>query len=137
VYNPFSTLSFFDNKRFEGCWFSTGTPTFLIEQIKKKDDLEILSELRIINSWILRWNNSDYASINSETLLFQIGYLTIKEEKIEEDESEYTIDFPNYEVKSAFLGNLLEAYSKKGISEVQTLRTKLIKALRNKDERCL
>ncbi|MDR2436961.1 MAG: PD-(D/E)XK nuclease domain-containing protein [Endomicrobium sp.] len=63
--------------------------------------------------------------------------MTIKEEKIEEDESEYRLDFPNYEVKSGFLGNLLEVYSKKDISEVQTLRTKLIKALRNKDGRSL
>ncbi|MDR1522843.1 MAG: ATP-binding protein [Endomicrobium sp.] len=132
VYNPFSTLSFFDKQEFIGYWFNTGTPTFLIEQIKKKGDLELLSEARVVSSATLR-GNSDYANVNSMALLFQTGYLTIKEEEIVEDESEYIIDFPNYEVKSAFLGDLLEAYTKKDITEVQALRGKLLKVMRSKD----
>jgi hypothetical protein len=44
VYNPFSTLVFFRDKEFANNWFNTGTPTFLIEQIKKKDKLEIFVE---------------------------------------------------------------------------------------------
>jgi hypothetical protein len=125
-------LSFFDNKKFEGYWFNTGTLTFLIEQIKKKDDIELLSEARVVSSVTLR-GNSDYANVNSVALLFQTGYLTIKKEEIVEEELQYTIDFPNYEVKSAFLENLLEAYTGKDINEVQTLRAKLLKVMRSKD----
>jgi hypothetical protein len=40
VYNPFSTLLFFDKKEFSGYWFETGTPTFLIKQIEKEGDLK-------------------------------------------------------------------------------------------------
>jgi Holliday junction resolvase-like predicted endonuclease len=132
VYNPFSTLSFFRNREFVGYWFSTGTPTFLIEQIKKKDDLELLVETKIVSERTLR-GNSNYANVNSVALLFQTGYLTIKKKERVEEEQEYTIDFPNYEVRSAFLCDLLEAYTGKDIIEVQILRTKLIKALRSKD----
>ncbi|MDR2086931.1 MAG: AAA family ATPase, partial [Dysgonamonadaceae bacterium] len=39
VYNPFSTLLFFNNKEFDNYWFRTGTPTFLIELLKKRNQL--------------------------------------------------------------------------------------------------
>jgi hypothetical protein len=131
VYNPFSTLSFFDNKRFKGYWFSTGTPTFLIEQIKKKDNLESFVEEQTVMEDVL----SAFAAEEVETtaLLFQTGYLTIKNEEDTSIGVSYTIDFPNFEVKNAFLTSLLKTYIGKDINEVQTLRTKLIKALESKD----
>jgi hypothetical protein len=39
-----------DKKEIESYWFATGTPTFLIEQIKKKDDLELLIEAKVVDS---------------------------------------------------------------------------------------
>ncbi|MDR2398851.1 MAG: AAA family ATPase [Endomicrobium sp.] len=50
VYNPFSMLMFFEKKEIESYWFATGTQTFLIEQIKKKDDLELLIEVKVVDS---------------------------------------------------------------------------------------
>ncbi|MDR2344610.1 MAG: AAA family ATPase, partial [Planctomycetaceae bacterium] len=41
VYNPFSTLLLFRSREFKNYWFDTGTPTFLIDLIKKRNDLEI------------------------------------------------------------------------------------------------
>jgi hypothetical protein len=117
VYNPFSTLKFFDNKKFEGYWFETGTPTFLIEEIKKREDLKFIIEPQKVQSRLLR--GADDKKVNIKTLLFQTGYLTIKKEEIIEDESRYTIDFPNYEVKRAFLEDLLEVYVNRDIEEVK------------------
>ncbi|MDR3124999.1 MAG: ATP-binding protein [Endomicrobium sp.] len=134
VYNPFSTLKFFDNKEFEGYWFETGTPTFLIEQIKKKDDLESLSEARVVSSGILRGNSSDYANINNTALLFQTGYLTIKKKERSDDGILYTIDFPNKEVKDSFLMILVSEYVGKSQIEVFNLNVRIQKALISKKE---
>ncbi|MDR3125139.1 MAG: ATP-binding protein [Endomicrobium sp.] len=137
VYNPFSALKFFDNKEFEGYWFETGTPTFLIEQIKKKDDLELLSEARVVSSGTLRGNGSGYANINTETLLFQTGYLTIKEKKIIEDEPEYKIDFPNNEVKRAFISSLIKEYTLRSAEEVNVINKKIKEGIRTKEAKVL
>jgi hypothetical protein len=72
VYNPFSTLMFFNKKEFSEHWFNTGTPTFLIEQIKKKNDLEAFAESREVGMNSLRGDGSD--NIETTALLFQTGY---------------------------------------------------------------
>jgi Holliday junction resolvase-like predicted endonuclease len=127
VYNPFSTLSFFDNMKFKGYWFSTGTPTFLIEQIKKKDDIEMFAQKQRIREEVL----SAFAAeeVETEALLFQTGYLTIKKEEETIRGSLYTIDFPNYEVKNAFLTSLLTVYCKKSHKEFLELNDKIYEAL--------
>jgi Holliday junction resolvase-like predicted endonuclease len=128
VYNPFSTLKFFDSKKFQGYWFSTGTPTFLIEQIKKKDDLELFEEKQRVREEVL----SAFAAEEVETtaLLFQTGYLTIKEEEETKRGSVYTIDFPNYEVRNAFLTSLLTVYCKKSHKEFLEINDKIYEAIR-------
>ncbi|MDR2066748.1 MAG: AAA family ATPase [Endomicrobium sp.] len=111
VYNPFSTLKLFYSKEFHEYWFNTGTPTFLIEQIKKKDDLELFAEQQRVREEGL----SGFAAEEVETsaLLFQTGYLTIKKKEATEMEVSYTIGFPNFEVKTAFLTSLLGYMRKK------------------------
>jgi hypothetical protein len=54
-------------------------------------------------------------------LLFQTEYLTIKKKDIVNYEPEYIIDFPNMEVKKAFLTRLLARYSKKTQKDIQSL----------------
>lgn len=41
VYNPFSVLSFFQKSDFQNFWFSTGTPTFLIQQLTSKNSYQL------------------------------------------------------------------------------------------------
>ncbi|MDR2437102.1 MAG: ATP-binding protein [Endomicrobium sp.] len=130
VYNPFSTLSFFDKKRFENYWFSTGTPTFLIEQIRERDDLEAFAESREVGMGSLRGDGSD--KIETTGLLFQTGYLTIKKEEIDNYISQYIIDFPNYEVKSSFLSSLMKEYSSRQSEEINGINKKIRKALEGK-----
>ncbi|MDR3124764.1 MAG: ATP-binding protein [Endomicrobium sp.] len=132
VYNPFSTLAFFKSKKFEGYWFETGTPTFLIEEIKKREDLKFIIEPQKVQSRLLR--GADDKKVNIKTLLFQTGYLTIKKEEIIEGESRYTIDFPNYEVKRAFLEDLLEVYINRDIEEVNGISRGIGKALKEKGD---
>jgi Holliday junction resolvase-like predicted endonuclease len=132
VYNPFSTLMFLDKKKFEEHWYETGTPTFLIEEIKKKNDLYSFMATQEVESNTLKGNGNNNQEIT--TLLFQTGYLTIKKEEIKKDSNpQYTLDFPNMEVKKAFLSSLLVAYANKETKEVNCIGKKIRKAIEEKD----
>jgi PAS domain-containing protein len=134
VYNPFSTLVFFDNKKFNEYWFETGTPTFLIEQIKKKNDLESFTQSREVGMGSLKGEGDGSDKIETTALLFQTGYLTIKKEEIIDGESEYTIDFPNMEVKKAFLRSLMKAYALRDLEEIKGINKKIATGLKEKRE---
>jgi hypothetical protein len=131
VYNPFSTLMFFEKKEIESYWFATGTPTFLIEQIKKKDDLESFVEAREVGIDSLRGDGSE--NIETTGLLFQTGYLTVKKKEIgEENTAQYTLDFANMEVRKAFLSSLMKEYTQRDLEEINGLSKKIRKALNEK-----
>ncbi|MDR1244810.1 MAG: hypothetical protein LBJ98_02400 [Endomicrobium sp.] len=118
VYNPFSTLLFLDKKEFKEYWYETGTPTFLIEQIKKKsNDLEPFAKSQEVGMAVLKGDGSD--NVETIALLFQTGYLTVKKKGLMERGSIYTLDFPNFEVKNAFLTSLIKAYMNKESREVE------------------
>jgi len=78
IYNPFGTLSFFRNREFRNYWFSTGSPNFLIEQMKKHGQFAI--ENTPVNS--VTFDKFDIEDIELVSLLFQTGYLTIKDRDV-------------------------------------------------------
>ncbi|UTC63569.1 ATP-binding protein [Treponema sp. OMZ 787] len=108
MYNPFSLLNVFFSKQFEDYWFATGTPTFLVNELKRADynipDLDGNVEM---NSAFL----SDYRAGADSIIpvLFQSGYLTIK--GYDKEYKMYRLGFPNEEVRYGFLYNLLPEYS--------------------------
>ena len=132
VYNPFSTLLLFKKKEFNIHWYKTGTPTFLIEQIVKKNGLDrLIGQGSVIISSL---SDVDYDRTSNVDLLFQTGYLTIKSKEIKKDEvPQYTLDFPNMEVRKAFLSNLLVAYANKETHEIEDINKKVKKAIEEKD----
>ncbi len=105
VYNPFDILLFLDNREFRNYWFETGTPTFLMKLIQERQysalDIEsIQASEAIIGSF-------DLDMIEIETLLFQTGYLTIKDHEIILDNTVYRLGYPNTEAKVSFTAYLL------------------------------
>ncbi|MCC5815015.1 MAG: ATP-binding protein [Leptospira sp.] len=102
VYNPFSTLLLLQQKRFEHHWFETGTPEFLVKLILNRNYNIISVPLEIEAS---KFSSYEVEDLNITPLLFQTGYLTIK--GYDKEESLYILDYPNYEVKYAFLNYLL------------------------------
>ena len=104
LYNPFSILSFFKQQQFSNFWFETGTPTFLIEQIKRRNDFNF-ETLKTSQAGLSDFN---IENINPTTLLFQTGYLTIKE--YDDKRLLYTLSYPNNEVKHSLLQYLMGAY---------------------------
>ncbi|NEW60125.1 AAA family ATPase [Sulfurovum sp. bin170] len=109
VYNPFDILLFIDNDFvYDNYWFNTGTPSFLIKLFKqnqynlaKFENIEVGKEL--VNSF-------DIEDISLETVMFQAGYLTIKEVEHFGDNIVYYLTFPNIEVKKSFNDYILTNY---------------------------
>jgi hypothetical protein len=135
VYNPFSTLSFFSNKEFKDYWYATGTPTFLIEQIRQRDDLELFTDPKVVDSSSLRGKGD--SNIENIALLFQTGYLTIKKKEIKDNRPEYTLDFPNMEVREAFITNVIEYYSNRQSMEINKVRVNVREQIKGKEEKGL
>ena len=108
MYNPYSVLSALVKKEIKSYWFSTGTPTFLVNYLKEAHyfvpDLDGNVELDEEGLQTYRAVAQDVLPI-----LFQAGYLTIK--KYISDLRLYRLGFPNDEVRYGFLHNLLPAYS--------------------------
>ena len=128
VYNPFSTLQLLKKQRFSNYWFETGTPTFLIKLIKERNyAVERLHALRLSE---LAFSTYEIDRLEIVPLLFQTGYLTIKE--YNRAEGTYTLTYPNREIEDAFLTYLLSAFSERerGLNDEYLLR--LIDALKAK-----
>ena len=108
MYNPFSLLNAFANKKFRNYWFESGTPTFLIKKLRESDfDIKKFSADDIFADASAI---SDYCPDNPDIipLFFQTGYLTIKgyDEKYES----YALGYPNAEVKYGFINSLAPEY---------------------------
>ena len=95
VYNPFSLLNALDESELKNEWFATGTPTFLLKQIKK-----FHTDITQIDGSVTLESEFDAPTENMHSILplfYQSGYLTIKH--YDKRSRRYTLGFPNEEVK--------------------------------------
>ena len=113
IYNPFSLLNTFAKRRYGSYWFETGTPTYLVELLKKSDyDLERMTRVET-SADIL---DSIFTDDNPIPVIYQSGYLTIKD--YDREFGMYTLGFPNREVEDGFMNFLLPYYS--GVDKTQS-----------------
>ena len=112
VYNPVSLAKFFDfGGEFGNYWFSTGTPSFLMELVKKtKFDFDNILSKPVS---AMAFNAFEIDKLDPLTLLLQTGYLTIKSMVKKYNMPWYWLDFPNREVSFSFNTSLMNAYSRK------------------------
>ncbi|MDR0810869.1 MAG: PD-(D/E)XK nuclease domain-containing protein, partial [Paludibacter sp.] len=132
-YNPFSTLNLFRKKQFIDYWFESGTPGFLIEQIKQRGDIKLVAEDFVLPS--NAFDAFDINTIDTKLLLFQTGYLTVK--KVSKSpfslRQEYILGIPNEEVRNGLMTWLLAAYSENHISDVSQAGVDMMTQLFNGD----
>lgn len=129
VYNPFSLLNTLDNKVFRDYWFETGTPSFLVYQLKKTEyPLESMTEEEITTDTL---NSIDIMDENPLPLLYQSGYLTIKSYDKEFDC--YQLCFPNREVEQGFIRYLLPFYTPKTKDKSSYAISQFVKDVRSGD----
>ena len=108
IYNPFSLCIAFERKDLGDYWFSSGTPSFMVHLFEQKvfDIPDLEGNIEITQSAIDEYR-MDYSDL--APLLFQSGYLTIKDYDKELDM--YVLGYPNDEVKYAFLECLMKVYT--------------------------
>ena len=107
IYNPFSVLNTFDKMKFGSYWFETGTPTYLVDLLKRNHyNLEQMAREET-NSDVL---NSIYADESPIPVIYQSGYLTIKD--YDSRFENYTLGFPNREVEEGFIKFLMPFYTR-------------------------
>jgi hypothetical protein len=129
VFNPFSMLLLFDKAQFSNYWFESATPSFLIKLIKEKDfDLSGLDGVNISES---AFSSYEIENLKIIPILFQTGYLTIT--GYNKERMEYTLAYPNFEVKNSMTECLAEAYSFVESELVHGYAWKLIDTLRDQD----
>ena len=123
VYNPFSFLSFLEQKSFKNFWFSTGTPTFLTKLLVRNQQYALNNLIAGSNSF----ETSNLANLDFTSVLLQTGYLTLKQD---EGFGMYSLDFPNLEVQDSFSQYLLAEYTHQYSGQIQSLVFQLYKSLK-------
>jgi hypothetical protein len=120
VFNPYSLLNAFDCSELGNFWFASGTPRALLEMLKKyqqqgKFNVEILDSSRTMNS--SAFESPLEMQDGPIPLLYQAGYLTIKD--YDPEANSYSLTIPNSEVRIGLLKNLLPLYYDVDTNDVQ------------------
>ena len=119
VYNPFSILKLFAEKDFRNHWLEMVPPAFFMERFKQlkclPQDLEQVKQHNITGGAVT------LKSLPIVPLLFQMGYLTLKSRKFENFQASYMLDYPNKEIRLAFITELTTIFLNKSHSEVEQI----------------
>lgn len=106
IYNPFSLFNAFDAKEYKNYWFSTGTPTFLLDLLRQTDfDVRNLDGLTATDE---QFDSPTDQITDPIPVLYQSGYLTIK--GYDPTFRIYNLAYPNSEVRYGFTESLLPMY---------------------------
>ena len=106
IYNPFSLLNAFQDHDYTNYWFGSGTPTYLIEMLRKFN--VVPSE---IGCGSVQAKSFDAPTVNMKNitpLLYQSGYITIK--GYNPVSKNYKLDIPNNEIRAGLMESLLPNY---------------------------
>ncbi len=110
IYNPFSLINAFAENKILHRWFESGTPTFLVKMMQESDlDIHSLFTTEADSASL---SSSEMSFTNLTALLYQTGYLTIKD--YNKEDMEYTLGIPNREVAEGMFKCLLPEYSGQG-----------------------
>ena len=130
VYNPFDALQLFDQREFKNYWFETGTPTFLIDLIRTQR--VPTPDLASRNSDEALLSSFDLENMPVEAVMFQTGYLTIKDSTDLGGNRFYRLGYPNKEVYQSLNNSLLQYFVQNTETQV-TQRMRLYSLLVDND----
>lgn len=122
IYNPWSLLNCLQNKRISYYWNDTGVPTIIAESLKRTEtDLEKIANTRCSMHTL---SGMDLLNPNPVALMYQTGYLTIKNYDLHTDT--VSLGIPNREVKQGLFEVLLPYYVKVKSGMVESVVSDLI-----------
>ena len=130
IYNPFSLLKCFSQRKIANYWFESGTPTFLIRQMQHfRTDI---MGMDCIEASASSFDRPTEAMTTALPLLYQSGYITIKD--YDRETESYILSIPNKEVRVGLIDGLIPAYTGLDGSLVQDgFALKFYRALRKDD----
>ncbi len=133
VYNPFSVMHAFNEQEYKNFWLGTGTPSFLIKEIKKNYRTVELEMLHLESFYATEdfLSAFEIGSTPLVSLLFQSGYLTIV--RVDGEERVYTLDYPNYEVRTAMEQYFLSVFTQTDVNQAGLFVSELRTAFREKN----
>ena len=129
IFNPFSLLNAFQDGKLKSYWFESGTPTFLIEMMRKFN--VIPSMLKPSNVMASGFDAPTENMTSIMPLLYQSGYFTIKD--YDEISDIYTLDIPNNEIRIGLMESLLPNYITRDSYQGLTTVALMHRALHNDD----
>lgn len=106
IYNPFSLMNAFAKGKLDDYWFGSGTPTYLIEMLRKFN--VVPSDIGGIEAMASEFDAPTERMENMTAMLYQSGYITIKD--YDEMFQSYLLDIPNNEVRIGLMKSLIPYY---------------------------
>lgn len=136
VYNPFSVMYALHRQQLGNFWFASGTPTFLVDELKKKRRDEPETFNTIVQGEAIEVSQDslgvfDVGLTPLPALMFQTGYLTIID--YDKAQKSYRLGFPNHEVHQALQLYLLSIVTNLNTETTESTAFKLSSALNKKD----
>ena len=128
IYCPWSLINAFSMKRIMNFWFSTGTPTMLVNVMRRHNIC--LQQIEHFRAKLSRFDAPTERISDPIPVLFQSGYLTLKE--YDPFEQEFTVGFPNGEVREGFALSLYKYYMEDYVGSQDALGS-AFKRLRRRD----
>ena len=129
IFNPFSLLNAFADGRLDSYWFGSGTPTYLIEMLRRFGTLP--SEIGGVEAPSSAFDAPTETMTSIIPLLYQSGYITIKD--YDEITEFYTLDIPNNEIRKGLMDCLLPEYVQCSLLDGRTTIGKMYRAINKRD----
>ena len=130
VFNPYSLLNCFADGEMDSYWFASGTPTYLINMMRKYDfapaDLGV-----VIEAGKKDFDAPTETMTSIMPLLYQSGYLTIK--GYDKPTKLYQLAVPNHEISVGLYGSLLPYYLTDKTVKANTAIAKMSVLVKNGD----
>ena len=125
IFNPFSLLNALSDKRVDSYWFASGTPTYLIEMMRKFGVAP--SQIGRTRAMASAFDAPTERMTSLTPLLYQSGYTTIKD--YNPISGLYTLDIPNKEIRIGLMESLLPNYVQSAANEGLTAIADMYMAL--------
>ena len=129
VFNPYSLMNAFNDGMIGAYWFGSGTPTYLIETLRKFDVQP--SMIGPQEAMVEDFDAPTETMTNVTPLLYQSGYLTIKDS--DEERISYLLDIPNREIRNGLMRSLLPYYVQLPTQKASSTLANMYRTLRRDD----
>ena len=133
VFCPHSVLNLFDDKdgEFSNFWYEDGIPYYVYKILKSKN----LNAIDLTDCWVDKkfLGRFEVEDVVIDSLLFQSGFLTLKDKKKIGTRTKYLLSYPNEEVKQSLSMEFLQHLTGSSLPDVESKGLEILKLLKELD----